>query len=324
MTGRVVLLAALLAAVPAAATQTPPQAPAQAQQPANGAIVAEAPCVFPNYDESSSFTRRYYTRAEYSTTTAKADVECLRIQYLSDGLKVVGFLVKPRATGTTPLPVIVYNRGGFRDIGMLEPWHLLDFYGFASQGFVVMASQYRGNDGGEGRDEVGGADLADVMALAQLVRQLPYADPSNVFLYGLSRGGMMSFLALKRGFAARAAAVVGAVFDLDAFGRRSPQVMDGASRSIPDFATNGPAILRERSAMNWPEVIDVPLLILHGADDQEVPATEAMAFATKLALLHKRYQLIVYAADIHEVAVNRADRDARIAAWFKAFERSQP
>ena len=48
MTGRVILLAAMLAGVPAAATQTPPQPPAQAQQPANGAIVAQAPCVFPN------------------------------------------------------------------------------------------------------------------------------------------------------------------------------------------------------------------------------------------------------------------------------------
>jgi hypothetical protein len=36
-----------------------------------------------------------------------------------------------------------------------------------------------------------------------------------------------------------------------------------------------------------------------------------------LAQLGKRYQLIVYADDIHEVANNRQDRDARIAAWFK-------
>jgi Dipeptidyl aminopeptidases/acylaminoacyl-peptidases len=35
--------------------------------------------------------------------------------------------------------------------------------------------------------------------------------------------------------------------------------------------------------MNWPDQINVPLLIIHGADDEEVPATEAMAFATKFA-----------------------------------------
>jgi dipeptidyl aminopeptidase/acylaminoacyl peptidase len=314
---RLLVAAAILMSVGARAQ--PP-----ASSPPDGSIVAQTPCVFPAYDEASDFTRRYYTRVEYTTTIGNTALECHRIQYLSEGLKVVGFLVKPRATGTVPYPVIVYNRGGFREIGKLDTWNLLDFYGFASQGFVVLASQYRGNDGGEGRDEVGGADIADVMALATLTRQLPYADPANVFLFGLSRGGMMSFLALKRGFPARAAAVVGAVFDLEAFGVRAPQIMAGAARSIPDFATNGPAILRERSAMNWPEQIDVPLLILHGADDREVPATEAMAFATKLAQLHKRYQLMVYAGDVHEVAANHVDRDARIVAWFRQFGRSQP
>jgi dipeptidyl aminopeptidase/acylaminoacyl peptidase len=318
------LAAALfLCSLVASGAQAPAQPPATAP-PADGAIVAQTPCVFPSYDETSSFTRRYYTRAEYTTTVANRDVECSRIHYLSDGLKVVGFLVKPRSTGAARLPVIVYNRGGFREMGRLDTWNLLDFYGFASQGFVVLASQYRGNDGGEGRDEVGGADIADVMALGQLTRQLPYTDPANVFLYGLSRGGMMSFLALKRGFAAKAAAVVGAVFDIEAFGARSPQMLASAGRSIPDFASNGPAILRERSAMNWPDAIEVPLLILHGADDQEVPATEAMTFATKLAQLHKRYQLIVYAGDVHEVAANHVDRDARIVAWFKQFDRTQP
>jgi dipeptidyl aminopeptidase/acylaminoacyl peptidase len=317
MVRRLVLVAALL--VPTAAhTQSPTPA-----TPANGTIVAQTPCTFTDYDQTSAFTRRYYSRAEYTSTIGNTAVECLRIQYASDGLKVVGFLVKPRTTGTATYPVIVYNRGGFRDIGKLDAWNLLDFYGFASQGFVVLASQYRGNDGGEGRDEIGGADVADVMALAQLTRQLPYADASNVFLYGLSRGAMMSFLALKRGFPAKAAAVVGALIDLEAAGKRSPQVLASAGRSIPNFASDAATIVRERSVMNWPEQVGVPVLILHGADDQEVPATEAMAFATRLAELHKRYQLIVYAGDVHEVAVNRLDRDARIVAWFKDVARSK-
>jgi dipeptidyl aminopeptidase/acylaminoacyl peptidase len=316
MIRRLALAAALLVSA-RAHTQSP-------TAPANGTIVAQAPCVFTSYDETSGFTRRYYSRAEYTATITSPAVECLRIQYASDGLNVVGFVVKPRAAATAPYPIIVYNRGGFREIGKIDAWNLLDFHGFASQGFVVLASQYRGNDGGEGRDEVGGRDVADVMALMPLARQLPYADSANVFLYGHSRGGMMSFLALKQGFPAKAAAVVGAVFDVAAFNRRSPQVVNSAMQSNPDYASQGTALLRARSAMNWPEAITVPLLILHGADDEEVPATEAMAFATKLAQLHKRYQLIVYAGDIHEVAANRLDRDARIVAWFKALVRNGP
>jgi len=310
MLRRFALAAALL--VSTASRAQPPAAAA------NGSILAQAPCAFPSFEQTSSFTRRYYSSGEYAAAIANPAVECLRIQYASDGLNVFGFLVRPRASGAVRYPVIVYNRGGFRDIGKIDAWNLIDFYGFASSGFVVLASQYRGSDGGEGQDEVGGADVADVMALAQLARQLPYVDPEKLFLYGLSRGGMMSFLALKQGFPAKAAAVVGAVFDLEAFGRRSPDMLKRAVRSIPDYENQGAALLRARSAMNWPEEINVPVLIIHGAEDEDVPATEAMAFATKLALLRKRYQLIVYAGDVHEVAVNRRDRDARIVAWFRA------
>jgi dipeptidyl aminopeptidase/acylaminoacyl peptidase len=286
-------------------------------QSADSTVIAETPCVFSPYEQASAFTRRYYPREEYEAATRNTTVDCARIRYLSDGLSVVGFIVRPRNTGDARYPVIVYNRGGFREIGQLDAWNLLDFYGFASRGFVVLASQYRGSDGGEGRDELGGADVADVMALSRVAAHLPYADSSNLFLYGLSRGGMMSFLALQRGFPARAAAVVGAVFDVEAFQQRAPKIVASALADNPDYRSKGIALLRERSVMNWPEQIDAPLLIIHGANDKEVPATEAMRFATKLAELGKRYQLIVYTDDIHEAANNRQDRDARIATWFK-------
>lgn len=73
--------------------------------------------------------------------------------------------------------------------------------------------------------------------------------------------------------------------------------------------------------MNWPEKVNVPLMMLHGGDDDEVPATEALAFATKLSNLKKPYELLVYANDVHEVANSRRDRDARIVAWFKRYVR---
>ena len=283
-------------------------------QPSDGAVLAQTQCEFVPYEQASPFTRRHYSQQEYDATSRNTDIDCTRIRYTSDGLGVVGFIVRPRSTNGARYPVVIYNRGGFRDIGKIDAWNLVDFYGFASQGFVVLASQYRGNDGGEGRDEVGGSDVGDVMALSRLAERLPYADSSNMFLYGLSRGGMMSFLVLARGFPAKAVAVVGAVFDIEAFQKRAPTVVASA---VGLDASHDVALLRERSVMNWPDRINIPLLIIHGSRDEEVPATEALTFATKLAQLGKRYQLIVYADDVHEAANNRRDRDTRIAAWFK-------
>ena len=131
----------------------------------------------------------------------------------------------------------------------------------------------------------------------------------------------MTFLEIKRGASINAAVVVGAVYDLEAFGQRAPAILNEATQLIPDYASKGSSALRERSVMDWPENVNVPLMMLHGGDDAEVPATEALAFATKLSNLKKPYELVIYANDVHEAANNRRDRDARIVAWFKRYIR---
>jgi dipeptidyl aminopeptidase/acylaminoacyl peptidase len=293
----------------------------QQTSPPAGAIIDQKPCEFGAYEQQSRFTKRFYSKADYDYAKSSPRTECSRIEYSSAGLKVVGFLVRPRNPAATRFPVIIFNRGGFLDRGKIESFHLVDFTRLSEEGFVVLASQYRGNDGGEGHEELGGADLDDVSNLLETARSLPYADTTNIFMYGVSRGGMMTFLEMKRNFPINAAAVVGAVYDLAAFGERAPGVLAEAAKLIPDYAQKGIAALRERSVMNWPDAVNAPLLMLHGADDDEVPATEALTFATKFSTLKKPYELVVYADDTHEVAAHRRERDSRITAWFKRYVR---
>jgi dipeptidyl aminopeptidase/acylaminoacyl peptidase len=288
---------------------------------ADGAIIDQKPCVFGPYDQQSGFTRKYYSKEDYDYAKSSLRTDCSRIEYSSNGLRVVGYLVRPRDLASRRFPLIIFNRGGFLDRGKIASFNLVDFTRLSEEGFVVLASQYRGNDGGEGREELGGADLDDVSNLLATARSLPYADTTNIFMYGVSRGGMMTFLAMKRNLTIRAAAVVGAVYDAAAFGTRAPGVLAEAAKLIPDYAQNGPAALHQRSVMNWPDAVNAPLLILHGANDEEVPATEALTFATKLSTLKKLYELVVYAGDVHEVAVNRRERDSRVVAWFKRYLR---
>jgi len=291
----------------------------------NGALVFQTPYHFTAFEEQSAFTKRFYTKDEYESARNSESIECLKIQYISDGLKVVGFIVKPRNTVGKRYPVIIFNRGGLLDIGKIDTPNILDFYVLAQNGFVVLASQYRGNDGGEGREELGGADVNDVTNLLPLAASLPYADARNVFFYGHSRGGMMTLLALKRGAVVNAAAVVGAVFDLEGalehIKQQAPGIADLATKLIPDYTKRSTAALSERSAINWPEKSNVPLLIIHGGGDDEVPVSQALAYAMKLSGLHKPYELVVYDGDNHEAMNNRRDRDARLVAWFRRFLR---
>ena len=236
-----VLLPALLAGLLSV------RAPDRAQVPTTAAIAAQSPCQFTPFEEQTPLTRRFYSEAEYNRAKTSASTECLRIQYLSDGLKVVGFLVKPRDPQGRRYPVVIYNRGGLQDIGKIDAPNILDFYELAANGFVVLASQYRGNDGGEGLEEFGGADVSDVVSLVSLASTLPYSDPKNIFFYGLSRGGMMTFLALARGVTVNAAAVVGGIYDLpgllESTRQRMPGVVNRVMTLIPDNSSRGSAAL---------------------------------------------------------------------------------
>jgi len=159
------------------------------------------------------------------------------------------------------------------------------------------------------------------MNLIPLARSLGYVDMNNVFMLGWSRGAMMTFLALKKGIAVNAAAAGGSPTDIYGDNKRRPAMVKVFEELVPDFATKTEERMRERSAIYWPDKINVPLLLLHGGADWRSDPGDALSLAQKLQSLGKTYELIVYAGDNHAVANNRADRDRRIVEWFKKYIR---
>jgi dipeptidyl aminopeptidase/acylaminoacyl peptidase len=62
------------------------------------------------------------------------------------------------------------------------------FYEISSWGYVVVASQYRGNGGME---EIGGKDVNDVLALIPVLDHEMTADMSRIVTYGCGRGSWL-------------------------------------------------------------------------------------------------------------------------------------
>jgi dipeptidyl aminopeptidase/acylaminoacyl peptidase len=257
-------------------------------------------------------------REEFERRKAYAGVECQRIKYMSDGLKVVGYIWKPRDAGGKKLPLVIFNRGGNRERSKLSPWMADGFYDFVSKGFVVIASQYRGVDGGEGKEEYGGADVKDVMNLIPLAKSLGYVDMNNVFMFGNSRGGMMTYLALKAGISINAAAVTSGVADLSGNAKDHPDLVTTIYQElIPDFEKRRDDSMRDRSAVAWADKINVPLLLMHGAADMSIAAGRTLGLAQKLQEAGKTYELVIYAGDGHGLPLNRKDSDKRVIEWFR-------
>ena len=124
------------------------------------------------------------------------EVNMFALTYLSDELKVRGFVVEP--TGDGPFPCIILNRGGNKELGAWNVGGIAMFVAkFAAAGYVVVAPQYRGNGGGEGIEEFGDSDVNDVVVLPKVLAELPKADTSRIGMFGWSRGGMMSYIALR-------------------------------------------------------------------------------------------------------------------------------
>ncbi len=118
-------------------------------------------------------------------------VEMFELWYNSNGRRVKGFVVSPRDRDTQ-YPVVLYARGGSKEYGKItERVLLFVLTRIASWGFVVLATQYSGNDGSEGKDELSGMDLDDVENLKNVAEELEYADENNIQAIGMSRGGLM-------------------------------------------------------------------------------------------------------------------------------------
>lgn len=280
--------------------------------------IEEAPRDGVKMEMPRDFQKQLLPKEEFERRKAYTGVDCQRIKYLSDGLKVVGYIWKPKNSEGKKLPLIIFNRGGNRERSKLIPWMADGFYEFVSNGFVVIGSQYRGVDGGEGKEEYGGADVRDVLNLIPLAKSLGYVDMNNVFMFGNSRGGMMTYLALKTGVPVNAAAVMSGVTDLFGNAADHPELVTTIYKElIPDFDKRREEAMRERSVVQWADKINVPVLVMHGSADRSIGAGRTLAFAQRLQELGKTYELIIYADGDHGLSLNRTDSDRRVLEWFK-------
>jgi dipeptidyl aminopeptidase/acylaminoacyl peptidase len=238
------------------------------------------------------------------------------LSYWSDGLRITGYLGYPKTRG--PHPAVVYNRGGNRDTGALSG---IEIVPLVEAGYVAAASNYRGSAGGEGQEEFGGADVDDVINLVILLQQLPNVDPDRIGMVGGSRGGMMTYIALKRDAAGiiRAAATVGGISDLFAWAQQRPDVV--ASVYVPLIGVSpsaNPQPYEDRSAIYWPDQIRVPLLLLYGDADHEVSPQQSITLAADLAAAGQPVQILAYPGGDHSLSNYQGGYPA-VLDWFALY-----
>lgn len=244
------------------------------------------------------------------------------ISYISDNLKVKGFLVSPKEKGL--YPCIIYNRGGNREFGALTPERVIRFLALAaSWGYVVVASQYRGNLGGEGQEQFGGDDINDVLNLIPLLGEHPDADQERIGMMGGSRGGMMTYKALTLTDRIKAASIRCGVTDLISWTEDRRDMDEVYSDLIPEFNPENRMTLKSRSPIYWAEKMcpKTPILIMHGTSDWRVNPLSSIKMAERLMELKRPFRLVMLEGSDHSLSEHIDERNRLIKDWMDRFVR---
>ena len=263
----------------------------------------------------------------------QATLDCQWFTYEVDGVTVQGFAIIPRnASADKPLPVVIANRGGNsnRRHTLLFGTLMRSYMPLAKAGFIVIGSQYRGAQVWSkrmkgkidpGKDEFGGKDVDDVLALLPIVDGMINADSDRIGMMGWSRGGMMTYLAATRSDRIKAIATGAAPTDLAALLKTRPDMENVYKKFIPDYDTAPEKVLKARSVQHWTEKLpsDLPVMLLHGDADIRVPIEQSEQLVEKFKAKAQPYAYFRFPGGNHGLSKDQAAVQRKLAAWFNLY-----
>jgi len=205
-------------------------------------------------------------------------------------------------TGAPP-PLVVFCHGG--PTGAAEAGYDPVVQFFTSRGIAVAAVDYRGSTGyGRAyRDQLRGRwgedDVDDCVAFAEHLVREGRVDASRMAIRGTSAGGLTALGALVRSRRFAGAVSWYGVTDLAALAADThdfeSRYLDGLVGPLPEAAD----LYRARSPIHHPDRVSGRVLLLQGADDPVVPASQSEGFAERLAAAGVDCRLVVFAGESH-------------------------
>ncbi|WP_395647464.1 alpha/beta hydrolase family protein [Terricaulis sp.] len=262
------------------------------------------------------------------------------VQYTArDGTQLWGYLwIPPGVTNATNLPTIVVPHGGpeGRDVWGFDPFAMT----FASQGYAVFQPNFRGG-GGFGRRfvEAGHRQWGlrmqdDVVDGARYLIQQGITDPNRICITGWSYGGYVAMTASFQNADVFKCSVAGAgVSDMVAMqrwvraGPRDADVASGGGQGSQSMsyrywteAMGDPdtdrAMMDAHSAAQNADRVGMPLLLIHGEEDETVPIEQSQLMVRAMQRAGKQVRLVELPDTNHYFRPDQGD------AWRTVFTES--
>jgi dipeptidyl aminopeptidase/acylaminoacyl peptidase len=228
------------------------------------------------------------TGREFTLRNRPVDVEGCRLDrifYDNDGIRIAAWIIRPRGEG--PFPLVVLNHGYFT--GNIAEWNLDSVRSpfmalackLARRQYAVFFSHYRGFGESEGEQTFGPGEVSDVSTGIDLMKSLPFVDPSRIALVGDSEGAMISLFVASMREDIRCVASVSApvellrMFETMPAWKRKLAALPGLYDTIGGTYDEVPEEYLKRSVLYSASDINCPILIIHGARDPVVPVEQA-------------------------------------------------
>jgi len=244
------------------------------------------------------------------------NAEVKKIIYDSEGLNVQGYLAYPKIK-SGKLPLIIWNRGGNREDGMIDEFLAKGMFGeIASWGYVVLASNYRDED------EFGGNDVDDVLNLIPLADEIDFCDSSKIGMEGWSRGGMMTYKVLCRTERIKCAVIISGLADLF---RSEENRSDLVNIYIKLFGSDDKKEFekekKERSAVYFADKINklTNILLIHGKADNKISYLDSVDMYKKLKDNGINCELMLIEGGDHYLRKHRREVSKMRREWFEEY-----
>lgn len=239
-----------------------------------------------------------------------------------DGLELSGWLYRP--PGRAPGPVVISFHGGPE--GQERPGFNATYQALLSRGIGVFAPNVRGSAGfgkkfvnlDNGALRVNG--VKDIKACVDFLVSRKIADPARIGIMGGSYGGYMTMAGLTEypDLFAAGANLFGIV-NFETFFAHTQPWMAAISTIEYGDPVKEKDLLRQLSPLHKLERVKAPTLVLHGANDTNVPVVEAEQVVESLKKRGVPVDYVLFPDEGHgfRKTPNRVRSAVAIVRWFE-------